>query len=234
MQLRIDKEFLSYNKKKLIKAVAVILAAAVAFAVYLGKDEKERSENFSVSVHDEVSANAADVSAEGGLNDTEADSMIIVDVDGAVVTPGVVELDAEARVYDAIERAGGLTSEADTQLVNKAERLADGDKVFIPFKEKDNTVKNSGLAGVVTKKTGKSVIASKTAGETADNSTGLININTADSSKLQQLKGVGPSTAEKIISYRQQQGDFKKIEDLMNVSGIGKKTFEALKDKITV
>ena len=248
--MKIDRDYLLYNRKKIIKAVVILLIAVVAFAVYMsGAEEKE---DFSLSGDTLAAESDADTSeeedgeaGEGETADTaeedEAPAMIIVDVDGAVVSPGVVELSEGARVYEAIEKAGGLTSDADTTLVNKAEGLSDGDKIYIPFKEKEtsskstakSTKKSTGLSGVVTNKTGKNAVSASISGE-ADSGSGLININTADSTKLQQLKGVGPSTAEKIIAYRQQNGNFGSIEELMNVSGIGQKTFDSLKDKITI
>jgi competence protein ComEA len=125
-------------------------------------------------------------------------------------------------VDDAIEAAGGLRKEADMTNVNRAEFLVDGQKVFIPSYALDED---------------GNIIESNTAGESVSGSgtsSGKVNINTADSTQLQTLNGVGPATAQKIIDYRDSSGRFTSIEDLKNVSGIGDKTFEKLKDYICV
>ena len=134
---------------------------------------------------------------------------IVVDVGGEVNNPMVVELDEGSRVGDAIEAAGGLTENADITEINRAALMTE----------------ESGMAG------GTGTDGSQRA---ADYSDGKININTADSRQLQELDGVGPVTAEKIIEYREENGRFRDVEDIKNVSGIGDKTFEKMKDDIKV
>lgn len=143
---------------------------------------------------------------------------VYVDIGGEVVNPMVAELDEGSRVEDAIEAAGGLTENADISQINRAAFVEDGEKIFVPsiaVSEEDDGIYGS-------------------AGSAAAYSDGKININTADSLQLQELNGVGPATAEKIIRYREENGRFKSIEDIKNVSGIGDKTFEKLKDEIKV
>jgi competence protein ComEA len=107
--------------------------------------------------------------------------------------------------------------EADTGTINQAEILSDGQKIYIPTKQEMISGNSGGnFAGSITRQSG------------------LININTADSAALQEIPGVGPATAEKIISYRNENGKFNTIEDIKSVSGIGDKTFEKMKKKITV
>lgn len=138
-------------------------------------------------------------------NDT---SHIVVDVRGAVVSPGVYELPLEARVQDALIIAGGLAEGADRNFVSKsinlAQKIQDGSKVYIPFIGET-------VAGVSTQTTG-------------------ININTASESELDTLSGIGPATASKIIENRPYQA----VEDLVSKKVIGQKTFEKIKEKITV
>ncbi len=124
--------------------------------------------------------------------------MIMVDVAGAVVEPSVVELPEGSRVFEAIERAGGLTAEGDTSMINQAEILSDGQKIYIPTKQEVKNAENKGEFSV----------------NSGSGKQGLININTADSTALQELPGVGPATAEKIINYRSENGKFKSIDDL--------------------
>lgn len=136
---------------------------------------------------------------------------IYVDIGGAVKNPQVVELPEGSRVEDAIEAAGGLTDKADLTDINRAAFLEDGEKVYIPEVYDEDDVGDSQVRG-----------------------DGKININTADFEELQELNGVGPATAEKIIGYREENGRFSSIEDIKNVSGIGEKTFEKFKDDIKV
>ena len=143
---------------------------------------------------------------------TETAESLVVDVGGAVNEPQVVELKPGSRVCDAIDAAGGLAENADITELNRAAEVTDGEKVYIP------------------------ALGNKAAAEKGGDSseTGKININSASSSELQTLTGIGPAKAEDIIDYRESSGKFKKIEDLKKVSGIGDKTFEKLKDMITV
>ena len=174
---------------------------------------------------------AAPNSAESEDMDTRTVSagMIYVDVGGAVKTPMLAELPDGSRVDDAIKAAGGLKQEADMTSINRAEFLEDGQKVFIPsfpIDEDGNIIENE--AG----STADIGAASADSGSAAVS--GKININTADSTALQTLSGVGPATAQKIIDYRESNGRFSSVEDIKNVSGIGDKTYEKLKDSITI
>ena len=141
--------------------------------------------------------------------------MIMVDIGGEVNQPMVAVLEEGSRVEDAIKAAGGVTANADLDEINRAAFVEDGEKIFIPSKAADNEYgdesKGSSYAGYTDSR---------------------ININTATSEELQILDGVGPATAEKIIEYRNENGRFKAIEDIKNVSGIGDKTFEKFKDDI--
>jgi len=144
----------------------------------------------------------------------EINSRIIVDVAGQVNDPKVVELDSGSRVQDAIEAAGGLTDKADLSTINRAAFVNDGEKIYIPKKgEGESTqTQTSDTAKTATK----------------------VNINTAGDQELQTLKGVGPATAQKIITYRSAYGSFGSIEDIKKVEGIGDKTYENIKDDIRV
>lgn len=146
---------------------------------------------------------------------------LIVDVEGAVNKPGVYRLLATARVYDAIQHAGGLTEQADTSAINQAQKLHDQSQVFVPDKNSSSTAPNT--AQTTAANSENSVTDTKT-----------INLNTADVTELQNLPGVGPKKAELIIQYRQEKGSFSKIEDLTEVQGIGEKTFAKIKSQLTV
>ncbi len=220
--------FLELDKKLLIKVIAGIILLVIAFSFYLIK-EKIRGDDISVSVIPGGGAAAGQPIDDPLRNTTDSDleaekTVIIVDVAGAVAKPSIVELSDGSRVFEAIERAGGLTEEADTRAINQAERLTDGQKLYIPTKQEINELEKTG--------TGNASLNYFRA--ESNERTGLVNINTADSAALQLLTGVGPATAEKIIAYRNKYGKFKTIEEIKNVSGIGEKTFEKFRDKITV
>ena len=141
---------------------------------------------------------------------------IVVHVAGWVRRPGVYEFPAGARIVDAIERAGGPRPGADLSALNLAALLVDAQQVLVPRRGEGGPP--GGAAGPG---------GSSAAG-------GLVNINTATLEQLETLPGIGPVLAQSIIDYREEHGPFARIEDLRNVSGIGEKRFEDLKDKVTV
>jgi competence protein ComEA len=141
---------------------------------------------------------------------------IIVDVKGAVKSPGVYESFVDDRVQDLIKKAGGFQEKADQKQVNLAEKVHDEMVIYIPVKgEVIGTDFNEPTRG-------------------ANQENGKVDINKASLEQLQTLTGIGPAKATAIIAYRDKNGGFKKVEDLKNVTGIGDKTFEKLKDSIAV
>ena len=219
--------------------VGVIVFAVVFFGLVLYQQASERTKG-DVIVTGGENAGQTD---EGGSREGSSDNVesaaggkeeiaIFVDVSGAVNLSGLFALPAGSRIADALEAAGGLTEEAEIKYINRAYALSDGERIYVPTKAEV-------LAGTAPPTAGQVAAAgSATAGTPtgAQNSAAavLVNINTAGSEELQKLSGVGPVTARKIIDYREKRGVFKRIEDLMNVSGIGSKTFARLRDYITV
>lgn len=171
---------------------------------------------------DETEADGA--GADGETGDSLDD--IIVDVAGAVTEPGVFELEADARVGDAIAAAGGALGDADLSRVNRAARVSDGQQIYIPRVGEE--LSESALAGGSSSGDGASSTGDGDAGGS------LVDINTAGEAELDELPGIGPSTARSIIEDRDANGPFSTIEDLMRVSGIGEKKFEKLKSGICV
>lgn len=169
-------------------------------------------------------------------------ALVYVDIGGAVRTPKLAKLPAGSRVEDAIEQAGGVTESADLTTINRAALLSDGDKIYIPKKgETDLPLSAQGTGGGGNSGSGYPGSASAGAGGSGSSSAGMVsasegkvNLNTADLSQLQTLSGVGPVTAQKIIDYREETGGYGSVEDLKNVSGIGDKTFEKLKNDVTI
>ena len=151
---------------------------------------------------------------------------IFTHVCGAVVNPGVYEMSSDSRVFEAIEMAGGFTGEAYQPAINLADTLADGQQLVVPTKEEVANAPNQAMTSI------------GNAGNLDDtgNSDGLalININTADITLLQELNGIGEAKAKEILAYRDRNGGFNHIEDIKNVSGIGDKLYERIKENITV
>lgn len=145
---------------------------------------------------------------------TTQEVVIFVDIKGAVKNPGVYQMKSGDRVKDALDAAGGLTDEADSQKVNLAQRVEDQMVIVVPKVGEEAT---EIPAGAMSKEAAKD---------------GKVNINTATVEELKTLKGVGEKKAEAIIEYRKKNGSFKTKEDLMKVRGIGKKLFESFQERI--
>jgi competence protein ComEA len=158
------------------------------------------------------------------LQPAPTEAPIAVHVIGAVPRPGLYEFSEGARVQDAIDAAGGLLATANANGLNLAALLEDGQQLDVPYG--DGQVPESG---------NNSFDLPSGTSDSPDNSDSeLININTASLEELDSLPGIGPTTAQKIIDYREENGPFAVIEDIENVSGIGPSTFENIKDLITV
>lgn len=211
--------------KAVVVAILVVIAAAsgLAMASFGGHSSSvsfERSDEASVSdVHGAGDASSDDESSAKSSSAAE----VYVDVDGAVVRPGVYRLKDGARVSQAIDAAGGLTAEADVTELNRASKITDGQKIYVP------TVGEQQAAAAVG---GAESSTATTPG--AGSSSGLVNINTASAAELQTLSGIGPSMAQSIIDERTNNGAFASVDDLMRVSGIGEKKLAKIKDCICV
>jgi len=175
----------------------------------------------------------------------EEKNTIFVYVAGEVNNPSVVELEEGARVVDAIEKAGGLTDSGEIENLNLAYKLNDGEKLYIPSldevvesKEEDTVIPyiSSGIENNNAAEIGTNTSTSSQTSQTssASGNSGLVNINKCTQTELETLDGIGPSTAKKILDYREENGEFKSIEDVKNVSGIGDAKYNAIKDSICV
>ena len=141
------------------------------------------------------------------------------------VIGGIIELAKGARIADAIEHAGGITTEASLTHVNLAYMLSDGQRIYVPHIDDTETHQEH----IVTEGNGENIIIGN------NNTRGsLININQATQTELETLTGVGPSTALRIIEHRREHGSFRSIEDIKNVSGIGEARFESIRNHITI
>jgi competence protein ComEA len=151
----------------------------------------------------------------------EAPLIMMADIKGAVKKPGVYEVSSDERIINLIEKAGGLQKDADPSAVNFAMKVSDEMVVYIP-KKGEQMIEVGG------------VVASNQQPSSTIQGAGKVNLNTATTSELETLPGIGPAKSSAILEYREGNGAFKTIEDLKSISGIGEKTFEKLKDLITV
>lgn len=181
------------------KGLAVVLIIAIIVMTLIGI-KLSRKEKEIIFTED---------SFETDIEIESTELYIVIDIDGAVKNPGVYELMDGGRVNDAIVMAGGLKDKAYTRNLNKARKLIDGEKIYIPYENEEVDYVEKDL------------------------SSSKININTASKDLLMSLTGIGEVYAERIIEYRNAK-IFSSIEELKNIEGIGDKTFEKFKDNITV
>ncbi len=190
---------MKFNKKILFALIAICFIVLGLFYANSGS----KNEDYSLAQDDEIEYESAE-------SETTEKSMIYVHVCGRVNNPGVFELESGSRVFAAIEAAGGISEFADTQSINLAKEIKDGEQIYIP--EIGEQVNEAGSVA----------------------SDGLININTASADELTTLPGIGQSRAKTIIDYREKNGGFSAIEDIMNVTGIKDASFAKIKDLIKV
>lgn len=203
------------NKKTILSVCIIILlvSAMVYNILYINNKKNE--------IIDEIALE------EIIEEDVEEIKTIFVDVGGEVNSPGLYELPENSRINDAIKLAGGMTDKADLSDVNLAYVLVDAMKVVIPKKElKKVTVKSTNIPKIVT--------TEKSISEDNQATSEIVNINSATKEQLKTLTGIGDATAQKIIDYRNEKGNFNSIEDIKNVSGIGENKYEKIKSKIVV
>ncbi|HGW2852264.1 TPA: helix-hairpin-helix domain-containing protein [Enterococcus faecalis] len=148
-----------------------------------------------------------------------AETMIYVDIKGAVKVPGIYQLKNQQRIWDALALAGGVSEEADTAQVNYAQKVKDQMIIYVPKKGEPVP---------------QSLETLQESAPAQQNQEEKINLNTATEAELQTISGIGAKKAQEIIRFRDEQGPFKTVEKLKNVPGIGEKTVERLKDMLTV
>lgn len=209
------------EKKSIIKnfLIIIIVLIFIILAILFSNKEYSEFEYTNILINNEL------INNELINNVNERDEIlntIKVYVTGEVKHQGVIELEEGARIEDAIIIAGGITELADLTQVNLAYCLEDEQKLYIPSINDKNEIE------YISEENGENVI------ENTKKKNDKVNINTSGVEELCTLSGVGESLAKKIIDYREENGKFKTIEDLKNVSGIGEKKYESLKEKITV
>lgn len=226
----------NFNKKqKIVLGILVgIVAGFICYYVYA----KEDNASTQIDIENTIETQ------EDEENKSYSDDMIFVHMSGAVNKEGLIELKADSRIADAIDKAGGIRDDAYVNDINLAYKLEDGMKIHIftkEEKEKEGEKEESDLSNLedltekyVTTSSGVSTKLEESEGNSNANKSEKININTATQAQLETLPGIGPSTAIKIISYRKDNGKFSSVEDIRDVSGIGEAKFEKIKELICV
>ena len=210
---------INLSKKQLLICIGIggIIVFVIGYYIY---------SNTSSNSYEQLEEISVEQTTETVQNVENTEEEIVVHIAGEIKNPGIVRTTKGARIADVIDEAGGLTELADISNVNLAYIIEDGQKITIPSKT-DETNKE-----YISSENGEGIIGLDSQEATTQNK--IININKATQEELQQLQGIGESTATKIIEYRNQNGDFKQIEDLKNVPGIGDAKFEAIKGNIKV
>ena len=207
------KKICRCRKGQMIKGIVLTLALSFLTMGLCGCAEK----------HD-AAEELEELTLEGGTDAEEGlPETLYVHVCGAVNAPGVYELRADARIYEALEAAGGMTEDAAADWINQAEALSDGERIYVPTQEEAEESAQS-VSGQWADPNGN-------AGGSASDK---ININTAAKEELMTLSGIGASKAESILKYRQEHGGFQSIEELKKIEGIKDGVFNKIKDDITV
>ena len=208
----------NWDKIKIIATITFIILAGTVYSVSTMIKGGKADDRIELVVTDSVisTSDEADSHFDSSDDSTKDDSNtdIYVHICGAVINPGVYQVPAVTRVYQALELAGGSSDDAYLSGINLADKLADGQKVYIPS-EGENA------EGILSTDSG-------------DVQSVMININTASEAELMTLPGIGQSRAKDIINYRVKNGLFESIDDIMKVSGIKEAAFEKIKDLIKV
>ena len=213
---------LNLSKKQLIILIAIggVIIFVIGYYLYT-TTSNESYEQLDIISEKQDNQNKENV-------EKEQEEMIVVHIAGEVKKPGIVKTKEGARIADIIEEAGGLTENANITNINLAYIIEDGQKITIPSKnqkveaKQEEYIQTENEQGIINEEQGIS------------NKNQVLNINRATKEELQTLQGIGESTAEKIITYRKENGNFKQIEDIKNVPGIGDAKYENIKDKISV
>ena len=210
------------EKIKEYKIIVICAGLGLALSGFFLLKPSSQTPVKETNLQTEVSAVSKDSSSEKEVKKEEKDEspeqdLITVDVKGAVKSPGIYDLPVGSRVHDAVQKAGGLTEEADSKSLNLAQKVSDEALVYVPTKGEEAASQQ---------------VASGTTPSTSKNK--KVNLNKASLEELKQVKGLGRKRAQDIIDHREANGKFKSVDELKKVSGIGAKTIEKLKDYVTV
>ena len=218
------------NKIKLIiiTTIAIIISIMMIYKIFdMVKNSKEEFIYSNIIYENILDTNSTDNTNIDAEIKEDSNEKIKIHIVGEVLNQGIIEIEEGERISDAIEKAGGVTKDADLSKINLAYILQDGQKLYIP------SINDSKEIEYISEENGEGIIEN-TDGSNKLNSIKKVNLNKASETDLEKIPGVGPSLAHKIYMYRVENGKFKSIEDLKNVSGIGDKKFESMREYIEV
>lgn len=230
---KIDKDYV---------IIGVIVIAVIIFMIInLGKIKEFENKDNDKMTNIESSINTDNDKSEENKEQKDDNSKeqivngggIFVHIDGYINNPGVYEIKENDRIKTLIDKAGGFREGYSIKNINLAAKLSDGDKIYIPSVSEEKNSENNNNININSSGKGQNVKTDRNNVSVMKNNS-KININTANISELKQITGIGESTANKIIDYRENVGKFKKIEDIKEVKGIGDAKYESLKNKITI
>ena len=209
------------EKIKEYKIIVICAGLGLALGGFFLLKPSSQTSVKETNLQAEVAAVSKDSTSEKEVKKEEKEEsleqdLITVDVKGAVKSPGIYDLPVGSRVHDAVQKAGGLTEEADSKSLNLAQKVSDEALVYVPTKGEEASQQTASGTTPSTSKEKK------------------VNLNKASLEELKQVKGLGGKRAQDIIDYRETNGKFKSVDELKKVSGIGAKTIEKLKDYVTV
>ena len=213
------------NNKKIILTAIIIISIITSYKLFT------KEESYIENIENN---NNIEINQRNTISTKEESQKIVIHITGQVKNEGIYELEENSRIADCIEKAGGLTNEADIKEINLAYILEDGMKIYIPkinekYENIDNTDTYISNENSDIDNSNENTNSSKSTVKTTK-----ININTASQTELETLPGIGKSTALKIISYRKENGKFNNIEDIKKVNGIGDSKFSKIKDLIKI
>lgn len=206
------------NNKKIIIILLVIIIGIIIYFIY----NNFYFEDTGTDMVNDILIKEDNIVEENSVTESKESNKVIVHITGEINNPGIIELESGDRIFNAIEKAGGTTKNADTSKINLAQVVEDGMKINVP---------NINDKEIVTEETVSTVSNSNNIQQKKQS---IVNINSASQAELETLPGIGPSIASKIVNYRKEKGNFSKIEDIKNVSGIGEAKFEKIKKYIKV
>ena len=210
------------EKIKEYKIIVICAGLGLALGGFFLLKPTSQTSVKETNLQTEVAAVSKDSSSEKEMKKEEKEEspeqdLITVDVKGAVKSPGIYDLPVGSRVHDAVQKAGGLTDEADSKSLNLAQKVSDEALVYVPTKGEETASQQAASGTTPSSSKEKKV-----------------NLNKASLEELKQVKGLGGKRAQDIIDHREANGKFKSVDELKKVSGIGAKTIEKLKDYVTV
>lgn len=220
------------NKKVIIVVTLIIIV--ICLFIYFKYINKQKEYEFEVGFEENLeeleSSDINEQTNENIIENTEEQKdIIVIHIAGEVNNPSVIYINNDSRIIDAINMAGGVTDKANLSKVNLAYKLADGMKIYIP------SIYDEDEQEYISQKSGNNVVVDEGKGIVSNKEDSImVNINTASEEELKKLPGIGSSIAIRIINYRNENGKFKTIEDLKNVSGIGDAKFNNIKNYICI